>query len=167
MTRLLGGLLILAACAGWGYGGAARLTRRRRRLAAWQQGLLALMKEIEYSLTPLSQALALAAKAAGSEGNLFLETAGQLQAGEGITAGEAWQAALERTVADGEAWEILAPLGSGLGLSGAEQQLKQLELCRLRLAAAEEAARGKELQFGKIWRSMGWAAGALIVLLMI
>jgi len=171
MTRLLGsllgGLLILAACAGCGYGGAALLTRQRRRLAAWQQGLLALMKEIEYSLTPLVGALAAAARAAGTEGEMFRQAARLLEEGEGRTAGEAWLEALDRSAAAGEEREILAPLAAGFGLSAVEQQLKQLELCRLRLAAAEAEAHRKEQQFGKIWRSMGWAAGALIVLLMV
>ena len=61
--------------------------------------------------------------------------------------------------------EILAAFGEGLGLSDAQEQENRIELCRLRLASAEEAAVALANQMGKVWRNLGWALGLLLTLL--
>ena len=61
----------------------------------------------------------------------------------------------------------LLSAGAGLGCSDAAGQLRQLEAARQRVAQSEQNAREREQKYGRIWRSMGWAGGALLILLLI
>lgn len=166
MIRLLGGALIMAACAVAGYRGAGRLAEQRRRYCGWQQGLSALQRAIEYHLIPLPRALREAAEAAGAGAEVFSLSARLLAEGDGLSGGEAWSLALDGANLKQQEREILALVAAGLGLSDAESQSRQLEACAGRLHEAEQEATEKEKRFGKLWRSMGWAAGATLILLL-
>ena len=147
---------------------AQRLEKRRLFLRGVHQGLLALMREIDYAATPMNQALPAAADMAGSAAYIFRKAAKCLSKGEGCTAGEAWQTAIESL--DGIAEEdkrLLSLAGEGLGISDATLQLKSLELLRLRIENAEAEAATFAAQNGKIWRTMGWSSGAVLVLLLL
>lgn len=168
MLKLLGALCIFTACVCAGRQQARQLEKRRRFLRGAHQGLLALMREIDYAATPMNQALPAAAEMAGPAAPLFLSAADHLARGGGCTAGEAWQKALK--AADHiheEDRRLLALAGEGLGVSDAAQQLKSLELLRLRIETAEREAAENAARFGKIWRTMGWSSGAILVLLLL
>jgi stage III sporulation protein AB len=168
MLRLLGALCIFAACISVGRQQARKLEKRRLFLRGAHQGLLALMREIDYGATPMNQALPAAAEMAGPAAPVFLAAAGFLVHGNGCTAGEAWQNALGATdEIHAEDKRLLALAGEGLGISDAAQQLKSLELLRLRIENAETEAAQAAIRYGKIWRTMGWSSGALLVLLLL
>ncbi|MBC7105298.1 MAG: stage III sporulation protein AB, partial [Firmicutes bacterium] len=90
---------------------------------------------------------------------------------EGYTAGEAWQRALAEWRGEGrlraDETAILDGLGTCLGRSDREDQVKHLRLAREQLElclrrAEEEAARGVRL-----WSYLGLTAGPALVLLML
>jgi stage III sporulation protein AB len=168
------GLTIISSVAiigGCGYIGqimAERIHNRCRDLAAYQQGLLALAREIGYGNTLLPAALAVAARVSGGRAGFFADSAAILQKEAGISAGEAWAKALaaQKSLPAPEK-EALTAFGEGLGLSDTADQLKRIEIHRLRLAAIEETVKEEYARLGKIWRSMGWCTGVIIVLLII
>lgn len=168
MLKLCGALCILAACVIAGWQRAQALEQRRRWLQGAHQGLLALMREIDYAADPMPQALAAAAELAGPAGDLFRRAAEYLRDSSGCTAGEAWLQALadSRPLAEDDR-RLLAMAAEGLGVSDAANQLKALELLRLRLERAELDAAGKAAQLGKIWKALGWGGGAVLVLLLL
>lgn len=164
--RVLGALLIFLACVIAGNMLARRLTQRQLFLRGAHQGLLALMREIDYAASPMQRALPAAAEMAGPAAPLFLATAQRLADCGGYTAGEAWSEALAAlpSLAD-EDRRLLALLGEGLGISDAASQLKSLELLRQRLENAEAEVAALASRYGKIWHSLGWSLGAVLVLL--
>lgn len=169
MLKVIGACIIVGVCAYTGFLAALGLKKRAALLAVLGQGFLALKREITYSAAPLQEALQTAANAAGEGGALFALAAQGLASGAGLSAQMAWQDALARfplrerlKPAD---VEILAAFGEGLGLSDAQEQENRIELCRLRLASAEEAAVALANQMGKVWRNLGWALGLLLTLL--
>lgn len=167
--RLLGAILILLACVGAGQRGAGRLADHCALLLGAEQGVLTLSREIGFRAAPLSQALPVAAEAAGAAGELFRRAGDKLAAGEGWGGGEAWRQALAEL---NPAWNpaeaaALAAIGAGLGDNDLAGQVRQLELARLRLADCQQQAAERCACYGRIWRSMGWAAGAVLVLFLL
>ena len=168
MLKLIGALCIFAACITAGKLQAHHLEKRRLFLRGAHQGLLALMREIDYAATPMNQALPAAAEMAGGAAPLFLAAAKHLMQGDGCTAGEAWQIALaEMEGIHDEDKRLLILAGEGLGISDATQQLKSLELLRLRIENAETDAATAATRYGRIWRTMGWSSGAVLVLMLL
>ena len=167
MLKLIGALLVLMASAVAGWYQSRTLERRRMFLRGAHQGILALMREIDYSAAPMQQALSAAADMAGSAAELFHHAAQSLAEGEGCTAGEAWQAAVNAAQLPIEDQQLLNLAAEGLGISDSANQLKALELLRLRLEQAEAAAAEQSAKTGKIWKTMGWGCGAVLVLLLL
>lgn len=169
MLKLLGAMLILVVCAYAGRLGAARLEFRCRLLLGAGQGILMLAKEIDYLATPLAEALRRAGAEAGAAGSLFIAAARVLDERDGVSGGEAWLYALDRESArwpeaDKAALSVIA---AGLGQMDNAGQQRHLELARLRVAEREREAAEQLARYGKIWRSMGWATGMVIVLLLV
>lgn len=171
MLKFLGALLVV------GTGGAAGLlvaqnyARRPEELRALQGALALLGTEISYAATPLPEALAqVAGRADPRVAGFFCEAASLLKSGNGETVEEVWTRALERwrpaSALRHEDLAALAGLGAALGVSDREDQLRHLALAgeRLRiqgLRAEEEAHKNVRL-----WRYLGFFAGAAIVLLL-
>lgn len=160
-------LLILGASGGLGLCGAARLKERVMLLAGAGAGVDSLMRDIDYLASPLPQALSKAALCAGTASALFEGAASRLQAGDGLTGSEAWLAAVEEVPAAKELTPLLAQVAAGLGETDAACQLRQLGACRQELARGQREAEENYARFGKIWRSLGWCGGAVIVLLLL
>ncbi len=128
-----------------------------------------MMREIEYLSIPLPMAMEHAALAAGNAALLFELAASTLQEGYGVSGEEAWLSALTQTAAwwQEEEKSALATAAPGLGSTDAASQSRRLELARQRVAGCEQLAKEREDKYGRIWRSMGWASGALLVLLLV
>ena len=66
-----------------------------------------------------------------------------------------------------EEYAELTAFAAGLGLTDSVNQLKRIELTRLKLAQAEGQAHEASQTVGKVRQSLGWAAGAALILLLI
>ena len=130
-------------------------------------GLDALIRDIDYLASPLPLALTQAAREAGAAAELFTLAAESLRGGDGLTAGEAWQAALAECGPEDSLRLLLAPVAAGLGETDAKCQLRQLQACRQQVERGREQAAEAYARFGKLWRAMGWCGGAVIILLLI
>lgn len=169
MLKVIGAIMIIIASAGIGRLFAVKLQQRQVCLNQLQQGLLALEREVGFAATPLPQALNQAALAAGHGGVVFTAAADFLVNGEGLSAAEAFSQSIEdsKLTINSQDRQILADLSAGLGLSDCDDQLKKIELIRLRLQSAEAEAKEQYASWGKIWKNIGWSVGAVLVLMFI
>lgn len=168
--KLLGAIFILCSSVVAGRLSTVDLIRRPQQLASLQRGILALETEIGYGATPLPQAFQQAAGQAGDLQSVFTGTAQKLQAGIGLTAGEAWQKSLQEkknTLSlKKDDIQIASLMGENLGLSDGEDQLKRLALLRVRLQAQEEIAQKEKEKLAKVRQSLSIALGFVLILIL-
>lgn len=172
LLRWVGVVLALAAGAGIGLTMAETHRRRPRELAAFRTALHVLLSEIEVGLTPLPDALARAAQGApDTVSRLLLEARRQLQAGSGITGGEAWSRAVEHAAPhlalDPEEIDILRGLSACLGGSSRDDHRRHLLLAITRLEGAERQAVQSWRQRHRLSVYLGVIGAAIVVLAMI
>lgn len=175
MLKIIGAVLILFAGTMIGMVQAARFAARPRQIRQLIHALQRLETEIGYGQTLLPVALgSIGAKLPAPLAALFAEMADSLHRrsdGSGETLEACWsriiQAGWPRTAMKVPEKETLLRLGSTLGTSGREDQLKHLRLAGLQLQAEEAAAREEQMKYEKLSRSLGALAAALTVILMI
>lgn len=171
MLKLLGAALIVLAGAMIGHIKARRLADRPAQIRRFIRVLQQLETEIAYGFTPLPEAMhKLAQQTAEPLSSLFAGIATKLRSGSGLTVKESWeQAVMERwpytAMQEGEQ-DILLQLGSSLGTTDREDQLKHLHLASSQLGSMESEAAEEQRRFEKMWRSLGVLGGALIVVMM-
>lgn len=171
MLKLLGAALIVLAGAMIGHIKARRLADRPAQIRRFIRVLQQLETEIAYGFTPLPEALfKLAHQTAEPFATLFADIAANLRSGSGLTVKEAWEQAVKErwpytAMQEGEQ-DILLQLGSSLGTTDREDQLKHLRLTSSQLGSMESEAAEEQRRFEKMWRSLGVLGGALIVVMM-
>jgi stage III sporulation protein AB len=172
LAELAGAALIVTSTSfvGWQVGDG--YARRPRQLRELQTGLAVLQTEVEYGATPLPEALAGAARAAGDPvGALFASTARRLAAGGGITPGEAMRAAIAdaaggSTALKADDLEVLLALAGVLGASGRADQVRHLQLARRRLEGEEARAQEDRQRYERTARYLGVLGGAALALIL-
>lgn len=172
MVKLLGALLILFAGTMIGFQQAARYAERPRQLRQLGHALQRLETEIGYGYTPLDEALRRAAASlADPAATMLSEAAARLDSGAEESFRDCWESALRahwpRTAMKRGDLDIMLQLGTLLGISDREDQLKHLRLALLQLQSEEDAAREDQVRYGKMCKSLGILAAALIVILMV
>lgn len=171
LLKLLGAILIVVAGAMIGHLKARKLADRPAQIRRFIRALQQLETEISYGFTPLPEALhKLAQQTTEPLSSIFGIIAANLESHEGLSVKESWdQAILERwsytAMQDGEL-DIIVQLGSSLGTSDREDQLKHLRLASSQLGSMESEAAEEQRRFEKMWRSLGVLGGALIVVMM-
>ncbi|NLY88027.1 MAG: hypothetical protein GX085_00130 [Firmicutes bacterium] len=168
--KLAGALLIIltSTAAGWLWG--LMLRKRRRNLADLRRLLQWLETEIGYNLFPLREAFFRISQRLQGEVSFFATTFVRFLDGpEGLTAGEAWQKAIqscrEKLVLADPDWMILEDLGCNLGTTDREHQLKAVREGIERIKIQETSVEEQAVKNEKLYRYLGMAAGTLVVLL--
>lgn len=171
MLKLVGSAMVVAASGLTGMAVAGNYSRRLRELRSLRSALQVLETEIAYGATPLKEALAQVSDRSDQFiGPLFSRAADELSDMSGVTASEAWERALNyyypSTALKPQDLFILRNLGSSLGVSDREDQLKHLQLAmeqigRETIVAEEEAARNV-----KMWSYLGFLGGLMLVLVL-
>jgi stage III sporulation protein AB len=171
MVKLIGAAIILfsASMMGWQIGKyyAYRPVQLRALLLALQM----LETEIVYGLTPLHRAFVKIGRRVPQEiGTLFLKTAEYLLAEEALSAQGCLQKAIDQhwpaTALRKEEREVLTSLGYVLGGSDRDDQQKHLRLAITHLRGLEEEARADQSKYEKMYKSLGFLGGLLVVILM-
>jgi stage III sporulation protein AB len=171
MVKLIGAILILfsASMVGWQIGKyyAFRPVQLRTLLVALQM----LETEIVYGLTPLHRAFVKTGHRIQKEvGQIFLTTAELLITEEAVTAAEGLNKAIEKhwpqTALRKEEKQVLMSLGEVLGSSDRHDQQKHLRLAITHLRGLEEEARVEQAKYEKMYKSLGFLGGLLVVILM-
>ncbi|GMK37973.1 stage III sporulation protein AB [Paenibacillus sp. CCS19] len=172
LLKLIGASLILFAGTLIGFLQAARFADRPKQIRQLAGALQRLETEIVFGQTPLPDALLHTAANAGQPvGRLFQAAADELAAGDGRSFQECWDHAMRRT------WPttsmrlpeqtVTLRLGSILGKSDKDDQLKHLRLAAVQLKAEEDAARDDQAKYEKMSRSLGLLLAALVIILMV
>jgi stage III sporulation protein AB len=169
MLKLVGAALILLSGTLFGFLQAQQLARRPKQIRQLIQALGRLETEISYGLTYLPEALdSIAGQTSQPLSQLFRRIAELLRTAR-RSVHECWRQAIEEVWAgtsmkDSEK-DIVTQLGSTLGITDREDQIKHLRLALSQLAAEETLARDECGRYEKMWKSLGILAGALIVVL--
>lgn len=172
MLKFFGGAMVISVCTFYGFLIANKYKQRPLELRNLRSMLNLLETEIIYASTPLPLALDKVAKHASNNiSQLFSKARDYLINSNGITAGEAWQKAINDTLPTSYLLEedvgILMSFGTGLGCSDKEEQLKNIQLTKELIKQQELKAEGSRAQHERLWRTMGFLAGVAIVLLIL
>lgn len=169
MLKAIGALCIIAAAGSYGMVVAQGFARRPQELREAQAALSMLETEISYGVTPLKEALeTVGRRCDGALGGLFTRAAEALAARDGMTAGEAWERSLVRYSARAplrpEDLAALRSLGAVLGNSDREDQTRHLRLAAERLKILAARAEDEARRNVRLWRYLGFLAGAAVAL---
>ncbi|RKP57176.1 stage III sporulation protein AB [Cohnella endophytica] len=175
MIKFAGVLLVLFAGTMIGFLQGARFAARPRQIRELLHALQRLETEIGYGQTRLPEALArIGGILPHPLSELFLNISRSLSrdsAESGETVREIWERAVRdhwpSTAMRKAEKEALLRLGSTLGGSGREDQLKHIRLASIQLQAEEASARDDQQRYEKLSRSLGVLGATLVVILMI
>lgn len=171
MLKLIGAACILFAATMLGFYQAGLFARRPKQIRQLVQALKRLETEIGYGFTPLPDALGIIAKPVSPPlASMFTVAADRMRDADGRPAAESWKEAItegwRHTAMKAGEQEVMQQLGSTLGVSDREDQIKHLRLAISHLQAEEETAREEQKRYETMWKSLGVLAGALLVILM-
>jgi stage III sporulation protein AB len=145
----------------------ARWQRRcADELGRWITALSALETEVSYSQNRLADALERASGVAGGCAGRRLQRAAELLAGGGGTPAECIRQALEEVTGplDAEKLGAVVVLSDCLGASHSSDQVRQIRLAAARLERAMREAEAKADRYARLWPSLGFLIGAMVVL---
>ena len=171
MVKLIGALFVLFAGTMIGFQQAAKFAERPRQLRQLVHMLQRLITEISYGYTPLPEAL----KRAGGTGKgpiaaMFAEAAKGLLSGSESSFEQHWKTAIEEywghTCMRSNEQAVLYRLGTSLGISDANDQIKNLQLAIDQIKLEEQAAREEQGKYEAMWKSLGVLTAVLIIILM-
>jgi stage III sporulation protein AB len=172
VVKIIGALILIMALGIVGLVIARNYSLRPQQIRYMIHGLKMLETEMLYGLTPLPIGL----KRVGKKlpfplGQFFISSADYLVNGEGLTAGEAWEMALNNLAEESallpEDLDILLYFGQSLGGSDREEQSKNLKLVKEQLINQEKKAEELRAKNQKLWQYLGFSLGAVIVLILI
>ncbi len=171
MLKILGAIMVIVTCGLLGLTVAQSYQKRVEQLRQINTGLKMLETEIVYTATPLPLALdRIGKQMQGPVAAFFTQVAVILdkRAANGVTA--AWEVGLQKlsqeSVLQAQDLEIIKSLCPVLGISGIEDQIKNLELVRQLLGQQLVSAQEKGQRLGKMWNTLGFLLGITLVLLL-
>lgn len=169
MLKLLGAALIAAGCAAAGCSAAASLSARTRDLGEAEQILEAVARELEWSLVPLPEALSRAAAGSAKAQKWLGPLAVSIPSAGEQPFQHLWEQALQTSglALTGEDYAVLQRLGSVLGRYDAQSQCQALAAAGARLNSLREDAAERQKKFGQLYRTLGLAVGALLIVLLL
>ena len=156
-------------CGAIGMRRAALLGRREKELRRWLETLQRLSLLLEESASTLPRAFRQAALHAGTAGDSLRATAERLEHEPGLTAAQAFARCGMKALdwATAEEKEQLADMMSGLGRGSLSMRRQAVDHAAawvdLHLRSAEE----KRRKDGKLSVTLGWTAGACLLLLLL
>lgn len=171
MLNIIGAVIILVAGTLIGFYRAAQYADRPKQIRQLIQSIQRLETEINYGFTPLPKALKRISRSTqGPVSNLFEQAATRLSQNDGLTTKESWQQIMDEewssTAMNVTEKEIMLQLGSTLGISDRNDQLKHLRLASNQLQSEEFTAKEEQIRYEKMCKSLGVLSGALIVIIM-
>jgi len=166
VTKLLGALLLVSACAALGLERSLELRRRVRNLSALLDALALMRTKICRLLTPLPEmAEDLGREAPEPVRPLFLSLRKELPRLGERPFSELWAGAVEASrgglLLRGEEAEALCALGLQLGGSAAEQE-RAIECASARLELCLQSARAEAESRCRLYAGLGLASGLLL-----
>jgi stage III sporulation protein AB len=172
MVKLIGAALILFAGTMIGFLQASRFASRPRQIRQLIHALQRLETEIGYGFTPLPEALGRSAALLPEPAASILRGVSErLGTADGLTFRECWEDSVRQhwpaTAMRAAEQAAFLRLGSTLGISDREDQIKHLRLAMEQLKAEEDGARDDQARYEKMCKSLGVLIAALVVILIV
>lgn len=169
--KLIGAIFILVTTTWVGFECARRLSERPRQLRQLKIALQSLEAEIMYGFTPLAEASTHLAKQLPKPIAFFFERFSYHLQNKEASAARAWEKGLEDSwqltaLSDGE-YEIMQQFGTTIGQTDRTNQQKQIRLALTHLEREEFEARERQSRYEKMFKSLGFLSGLLIILLLV
>ncbi len=167
--RIMGAVLVVAACAGFGFRMAAAY-RRQEQLLLKLLGLLEFMgSELEYRMTDLPTLCEkVAGQASGPLKKIFMQLALELRSQVSPDADCCMAVAVDKTSGLPELIkDVLRELGRCLGQFDLQGQLHQLELVKARCAGYMDELRTHRDQRTRSYQTLGICTGIALAILLI
>jgi stage III sporulation protein AB len=168
--KILGAVVVITAStmAGWIY--SSLLKKRIKIIGDIIQALHWLVTEIGYATVPLMEASSkISGRIQGEARIIFSGFTEELLASKGLIADEAWQknlaACRKKLFLHNQDWMILENFGRTLGNTDREHQLSAIRQNVERLKVQEEEAIKDQEKNEKLYRYLGIAIGALVILI--
>ena len=171
MLRFMGALCVLAGAGGFGFMMARGLADRVANLQRVTIALQHLESEITFAALPLAMALHEAARAAGGAvGDFLRDVSAEISRQGGEPLAQVWRRLLlshqaEMLLAPDEA-AVLAQLGMVLGGSDREDQRKHLVSAQASFIRFYETTAAKADKAKRVWQYLGFALGAMAVIIL-
>ena len=163
--------IIFLSCSGGGIWASLILEKRKRQISTLRRAILFLNREIDYRLTPLSEAFLAVGNSCEKPWDSFFLHLGETL-GKEMEEGKDFSFLLSEAVENAikfHPWkEDLSFLKSSLlslGQLDKQMQLSSLKLLEEALAEAEQKAETERQQKGKLYRTLGLCFGFLLVLM--
>ena len=170
MLRLIGALLVAGAAARVGFGAARRLGERVEALRGFIAALGFITDELSCRLTPMPELLGrLRQEGAEAVRPFFAACERKMNRLGDVHFSEIWSSALTyaRPALNVEDQQTLLVLGRLLGCYELEAQLRGLGAATRELTRALERAESDRLRLGRLYRTLGLGAGAMLVLILL
>lgn len=172
MLKMIGAVLILLSTTLTGFRIARRYAERPRQIRQLRQALSLLETDIAYGSRTLVEAFRVIGKREREPiASLFSSCVRYLETLDGASTYQCWKKAVEetwpRTVMGAPEREVMIDFGKTLGLSDRQDQLQHLKMAIANLNVEENHAREEQVRYEKMCKTLGFLAGALLVILMI
>ena len=172
VLKIMGGILIIGACAGMGNYFAKCLERRVEQLTQLYHAVLELQGEIRYAATPLSEIMfALGKQGRGKIADWFLRIGKEMELADGRSLAEIVRQTgcieLQKTVLTKQDKEQLFRLGDSLGRLDKTQQLLATEYYLKGLQKELEEAKKIKKERSYLYRCLSILIGVFLMILMI
>lgn len=171
--RWIGFGMIFLASAGGGYYASMLLEKRKEQLFILRRAVLSLKREIDYQLSPLSEAFCNTAHRIKEPWAGFFEETGRQLLEEGKEGRDfvgIWEERMQMAQKF-HPWKkdlsLLKSIGQGLGQLDKKMQLSQLTLLEEELSEAEKEAEEERRKKGHLYRMLGPCMGILGILLLL
>lgn len=169
MLHLMGSALIFLGTCWVGWAAAREKKRKAENLREMAAAIRMMEREIGVRMTPLPELLCLAsAQSNGSVGMFFKECAVFAKNNDGLFA-EKWEKALRKleTEIEKESLECLVQLGKEISRYSWEEEKRLLSLTADNLEEDFQQATKESAKCGRLYRTLGAAAGAMLVILLV
>lgn len=170
MIKIIGGVIVFAACALIGFFLASSKCERVKELRSFIQALNMLETEIRFALCTLPEAFLKISVLVDEKISDIFRTAAEKMQETRVNAFLAWKSALEEKrpllALNNEDFLILESLGASLGNADVENQVKSIRLVVERLKNQECKAEEEKTKSGKLLKSMGVLAGLTLVIIL-
>ena len=166
-AKLIGAVMIEAACAFMGFYASDRLGKRKKYLGNIISAMSVLETEISFGANRLKRAFEAVDAMIDTRG-LFSAAAERLEK-EGVR--RAWAGAVSEKKAElrldaGDA-EVLEMFGGRLGMTDTDEQIKNIAHVKSLLAEREKAAADEYAKSGRLYRSGGVLGGMFLILMLL
>ena len=170
LFRILGGILVCAACGLLGLYMSHRGVARARQLTEFRQSLLMLKSEIEFAAYPLPQAFANISQKAGDSFITFYEGLSQRLTDKEMGLADTWEKGLtdlRGSHLSREDMEAISGLGHALGSIDAAVQLKAIDMTTSAIDDILSRLSAQNAKDGKMYKRLGLLGGALITVVLL